>query len=160
MRNKKADNLLPELIVGIIITLSVSIMIIAIVTRFVHSSRFEATFLSRDVALLVDSLYAAPNDISIRYPQKTEQFTFIFNDKGRVSIQKDGQILATEYFTTSKNIKFINKTLEPIIEIEDEEDKTLIVLNPENPQGYVPLKFTKKGDVIEPSQAINIFEDG
>ncbi|MBW2977600.1 hypothetical protein KY331_02025 [Candidatus Woesearchaeota archaeon] len=45
-----------------------------------ESTTFEKNFLARDVSLLLDSLYTAPSNVEINYPQDTFWFDFRFEE--------------------------------------------------------------------------------
>ncbi|MBT3463802.1 hypothetical protein HOD20_10175 [archaeon] len=155
---KGQEDLTRQLLVDLIIILVLVIVLINAIGKYIDSSRFEAKFIAKDMAFMIDSIYASPSDITIRYPQKTEEFTYEFFDDGKVSVLKDGTYLATEYFTPQKGIKFINKTLKP--QIESKEKNNVNIFNFDGKKmGFVPLKFEKKGNIIEISQAINIYNE-
>lgn len=154
--NSKKGDLMSQLLMGLIIIMVVTFLLISVITKFIDNSRFEAEFISRDLSLLIDTIYASPNDITIRYPQKTESFSYEFSSDGKISIIKDELIFISKYFSPSKDILFVNKTLHPVLDVKKEDGTTIFSFESKD-KGFVPLKFSKKNNIIEPSQAVNIF---
>ena len=159
IKSKKGqEDLTRQLLIDLIVILVLIVILINAIGKYIDSSRFEAKFIARDLALTIDSIYASPYDITLRYPQKTEAFTYEFSDDGKISIIKEGTYLATEYFTPQKGIRFINKTFH--LDVETKEKVNVNIFNFQKKEmGFVPLKFEKKGNTIEISQAISIYSD-
>jgi hypothetical protein len=109
----QGDLFLGTIIEYILLAVLVALMLMKI-EQETSSHRFDKMFLSKDIGLFVDALYASPNDLVVKYPQKTYDYSFIFEDS-KISVywKKEGAILAESYpFTEDTHLKFRYKTIE------------------------------------------------
>ena len=120
------------------------------VDQITSTTIFEKIFLSKDIALLIDSLYASPEEIELQYPQNTLWFGYGF-DHNKVSVfEKKLFITKREsYFMEDKNMGFTPVTLSPEKEIED---KSFI-----NKYFSSVTVFSRKTPPLEEGAYVNIF---
>ena len=72
-----------ELVLATIVMLA----LLSFVKSVVNNSIFEKNYLSRDTAILLNTIYAAPGDVSYSYKENTGKSSFIFKfSPGRVEI--------------------------------------------------------------------------
>lgn len=121
------------------------------VDQITSTTSFEKSFLSRDLALVIDSLYAAPAEVMLQYPQKTLWFSYKF-DHNKVSVfeRKLLSLSKTAYFIEDKDLEFQPTVLNPKKEVEDSFVKRYI--------SQVNIFSTKTPD-LEPDTTVSIFLD-
>jgi len=95
---------------------------------------FQKTYLARDVALVVNTLYAAPGDVSYTYVENGHDNTYNIDfAENTVSVSsaedKDGSVVPFYHFDEDKNLKFIYNFVE-------------------NNKGIVSADFSKSQDRI------------
>lgn len=94
----------------------VIIALINFVTDAVSKSIFEKNYLARDLALLVNTIYSAPGELTYNYEQSLDnyQFEFDFRQNQVLVHEKEDKVeeSPTSYiFAENKNIPFQYKTL-------------------------------------------------
>ncbi|MBU0756454.1 MAG: hypothetical protein KKF44_00175 [Nanoarchaeota archaeon] len=141
--NKKAETSEQKTyvyIIGLVISIFAIVLMIQIVKDQYNDLSFEKEYLAKDIALLVDTIYASPNDMIVAYPQNKLSFSFRF-EEGRVCVFDEfGEKCA--YFSEDAETEFIYGELTPNVKIDDKL--------------YTPLVFEKKENRIEPvSRLIN-----
>lgn len=108
------------LLIDLVVSIAVFIILMNYVNNVGESLTFERKFLSKDIALLIESLYASPGSVSLKYPQNTFWFSYKFEDNA-VSVIERGLLekKAKEWFISDKNLGFEEKTISPEKEFED-----------------------------------------
>ncbi len=101
---------------------------------------FEQRYLVKDIALLVNNIYASPNDLFLVYTENEFPFSVRFTE-GKVEVLGMlGELNPKEfYFIEDENIEFVYREINPI-EIDKGEEQVSII----------PLGFKKKESQIEP----------
>ncbi|MBN1501914.1 hypothetical protein JW930_00080 [Candidatus Woesearchaeota archaeon] len=125
-----------------------------------QSTLFERRFLARDMALLIDTVYASPNNLDIRYPQNTLWFSLLF-ENSKVSVtdkrKEDLPLSASYYFTEDTSINFVYKQLDPIAMVQDEFPSVIIQGGEGQIQDlFVPLVISRRNSYIEPQIKIAV----
>ena len=118
--SKKAQIDLPvATLIELIILAVLFSLFFTLVYKETVSTKFDKMFLARDSAMFIDTLYASPNKIIVKYPQKTRGYNFKFQEGKVVVYEPDETIKLSEEFPFSedKALKFDYKT------IPDDEDK-------------------------------------
>ncbi|MBI4453244.1 hypothetical protein HY636_01230 [Candidatus Woesearchaeota archaeon] len=74
---------------------------------------FEKNFMARDLALLINTIYAAPGEVKYNYNENMEGFIFDFSDsKVEIKRKQDDESANVFYpFAKTKNIPFSDKRL-------------------------------------------------
>jgi hypothetical protein len=162
-RRGDTKELLPELFVGMIIVVFITLFLLFVVKKFLDSPRFEAKYVAKDLALMTDTLHASPNDISVMYPHKVYMFSYRFTDNGQVSVFDGDEyslssLLALEYFMPSHSIRVANRTLTPTVS-DVKSDALTYMFSSDSMKAYIPLRMEKRGQVIEASEAISLFDN-
>ena len=109
--DKKASEVMPlATVIEFILILIVVAMMATIISRETSSTKFEKRFLAQDIAMFIDTLYASPNDLVVRYPQDFD-YNIVF-DMGKVTVYEES-VSDGEYFsfTEDPNIEFQYKTV-------------------------------------------------
>ncbi len=142
------------LLMDLLVAILVFFLLMYYVNNVGESLTFEREFLSKDIALLIESLYASPGDVSLKYPQNTFWFSYKFEDNA-VSVVERGLLekKAIEWFISDKNLGFEEKTISPEKKFEDKKSflekhfspvSWFSVSRPELPEGTsVSLYFLK-----------------
>lgn len=109
-------------LIDLIITVIVIYYSATYVDQITSTTVFEKNFLSKDIALLIDSLYSSPGEVLLKYPQKTLWFSYEF-DHNRVKVFEEKLFASSQesYFIEDKNLKFSPVTLSPQKEIENKK---------------------------------------
>jgi len=121
-KNKKATIFEKPIwfLIDLIVSIVVFIMLLTYVDQVGESLTFERDFISKDIALLIDSVYASPSSLSLKYPQNTFWFSYKFEDN-QVSVIERGLLekKARNEFITDKNLRFTEQTFSPGKEFVD-----------------------------------------
>ena len=148
-KNKRGSEVLPmsTLIEFILLAIVVSLMILVIAKQS-SSTRFEKTFLAKDIAMFVDSIYASPNNLVVKYPQKTHDFSFRFEKSKVIVFNKEESFTLEESFpfTEDTKIEFEYKVIPP----EQENEGKVEVVGESN----IPIIFRKSPTKITPFSGI------
>ena len=95
--DKKAE--MSSWVMTFIIDLAIVAIITIILLVYVHDvatdTRFEKGFLARDIALLVNAVYASPYDLVLEYSSDRDDFVYDFNNY-RVDVYNKVDIKKTE----------------------------------------------------------------
>jgi len=147
-------------LIDLIVSVAVFFMLLAYVDQIGESLTFERDFLSKDIALLIDSMYASPSSLTLKYPQNTFWFSYKFEDN-TVEVSERGLLekKSQSEFIKDKNLGFTEKTISPKKEFEDKRsfiEKYLSpftifsVYKPELPEGAsVNLYFLKNNKELD-----------
>ena len=138
-------------VIGLVMLLLVIGLLLAAAYKESSSYKFDKRYLSQDVSLFIDALYTSPNEVVVRYPQRTYGYGIQFQP-GRTKVYEpnEGVILAEEYpFTESAQLEFIYSHFEPNIGLFDDE-----IIIGDIPEQTVPLVFFRTSKQIVPSTAI------
>ena len=119
-RNKKAIS--NELFFNVFELVLAAIVILALynfINSVVDSTIFEKNYLARDLAMLTNTVYSSPGDLSYTYSETSRKFMFIFDfkhnsvqvtDKSRAgffsSIPADSDLPVSYLFAENKNLAF------------------------------------------------------
>jgi hypothetical protein len=131
LKSKKGDDfLITATTVEFILILIIVGLIILIIAREQQSDKFEKRFLARDMGMFIDSLYASPNPVLVKYPQETKGYSYKM-ESGKVTVYKESQTIAlgeSYPFSEQTSILFVPKdiTLTDKKE-EDSVDEILII---------------------------------
>ena len=146
--NKKGSEILTvgTLTEVVLLTIVVALLYL-VVAREISGTKFEKMYLAKDMAMFIDTLYASPNDIMVRYPQPTQDFAFKFEEgKVTVYIESEGTFLGRDHsFIEDPNIEFKYTTIKP----SDAQDLGI--------EGNAPIIFSKTDTEIRPF--LGIFTD-
>jgi len=155
------------------IDLVLTVILFFLLTTFVdnvgESTTFEKNFLARDVSLLLDSLYTAPSNVKIDYPQDTFWFDFKF-EENQVQVYDATQIQDPPLiqrvffpFMEDRNLILEYKTVLPEKKAEWKKTilqrifPTLTRSKPEQtPETSAKLQFMKTTDEISINKKLNI----
>jgi hypothetical protein len=139
-------------IIGMIILLIVIALLFLKAYKEGQDTKYDKLFLAKDIAMFVDSIYASPNELVIKYPQNTYDYSYKFEEsKITVFKKSESEILGQSYiFSEEKNIKFEYKT----INTSTEESEDELIINSE--EGNVPLIFVKNSNEIIPTSKMHI----
>ena len=152
--NKKGDASTESIwwFVDLLILLLVFYFILSAIGEVGENTLFQKKFLAKDMALLIDTLYAAPGNIYIDYPQNTLWFSARFSEN-KVEVFENQRKLINPIgegsFLEDRNVRFVYKEFIPKTEYTDK--KTLF-------QKYLPvfeLLKRRKYD-LEKSQTLNL----
>ena len=100
------------------------------VNNLADKTTFNQDYLVRDVALVLNAVYASPGDIEVRYFVPENNFIFIIGD-GLVTIREKGDVLNKRSYPYQED-SYIESNLDDILELE-------------NPSGIL---FSKKENVL------------
>jgi len=93
----------------------VTIAIFTFINDVAEQTIFEKNFLVRDISLVINTLYAAPGEVSYNYIEDTGEFTLEFT-KNKITIYKEKEKSNTNIFylfSENKNKPFNHKILNP-----------------------------------------------
>ncbi len=105
------------------------IPLLIIINGLDKNTNFERAFLERDIANIIDSLYASPGNIMVDYDKYTAWFSFKF-DEDSVNAYEKQDILNLDniayYFTPDKTIGYSTMDIKPIFRGDDVTEDNLI----------------------------------
>ena len=146
-------------LIDLVVSIAVFFMLLAYVDQIGESLTFERDFLAKDIALLIDSIYASPSSLTLKYPQNTFWFDYKFEDNGVTVSEKGLGKKSQSEFIRDNNLEFTEKTISPEKEFEDKRSfaekyfspSTLFsVYKPELPEGTsVNLYFLKNNKELD-----------
>lgn len=98
----------------IILVAVIVFALLSFVNDVAKQTIFEKNYLARDLALLINTIYASPGEITYSYKENTNDFTFNFHDN-KVEVYKDEESEQKIFylFAQNKKIPFGGKTLRP-----------------------------------------------
>ena len=98
-----------ELVLASIVLLS----LLYFVNDIAKQTIFEKNYMARDIAVLLNTLYAAPGEVTYNYNEKVEYFSFDFsNNEVKVYGKDDKESTNIFYpFAQNKNVPFQDKKL-------------------------------------------------
>ena len=106
-------------LIDLVISIVVFIMLLSYVDRVGESLTFERDYLAKDISLLIESIYASPSSLVLKYPQNTFWFDYKFEDN-KVTVSEKGLGKKSPYeFISDKNMDFEEKTISPKKEFKD-----------------------------------------
>lgn len=108
--------------IDLIITVVIFYYSATYIDQITSTTVFEKNFLSKDLSLLIESLYISPGNVALKYPQKTLWFSYEFDhNKVKVFEKRLFESYSEAYFIEDRNLKFDPVTLSPQKEIENKE---------------------------------------
>jgi hypothetical protein len=147
LKNKKGDDfLITATTVEFILIIIIVGLIILIIAREQQNDKFEKLFLAKDVGMFVDSLYASPNSVLVKYPQEAKGYSYKM-ESGKITVYKESQTLAygeSYPFSEQTSILFMPK------------DITLTDQSGEDSVDEIPIIFRKTKTKIVPIPGIII----
>jgi hypothetical protein len=153
MRKKgQIDLPVATLIEIIIVAVFVTLMFIR-AAKEIDSHKFEKRYLAKDMSIFIDTLYASPNPLFIKYPQNTQDYSFVFKESKTIVLwQKESELLGESYyFSEDPNLEFGYKS------ILYNPEGSAIVEEGKEIQG-IPILFQKTDKKIVPIQGILLQE--
>lgn len=148
---KKAQNLASSTLIGfILLAIVVSLMLVKIQQES-SPDKYDKKFLAQDTAMFIDTLYSSPNNIVVKYPQKTYDYSFNFKES-KVIVSNEKYPAAVELFgfTEDYNTKFIEKELDHNVVVVSAEGKES---GGSLPRSIIYLKTKKE---VEPFEGLLI----
>ena len=118
------------------------ISMLLVISDLNSSTALERKYIAKDIALLVNNLYASPNNVLYYYPENEFPFGVKFEDsqvKVLGSIESD-LVSKNYFFVEDSHIVFRDKEFGPFPIGEYSGDETI----------FIPLGFRKFPDLIEP----------
>jgi hypothetical protein len=112
-------------LIDLLIAVIVFLMLLSYVDQLGESLTFERDFLAKDIALLVDTLYASPGSLTLKYPQNTFWFGYQLKDN-EVQVIEKGLISKKSYGQFTKDTKLDLQSKELFPEKEFEDKRTFI----------------------------------
>jgi len=115
MNKKGSEEMSMATLIEVILILVITALMTLVISREISSDKFEKLYLSQDMAMFIDTIYASPNNLVVSYPQRTEEFSFDF-DHSEVTVFKEseGTALGQKFsFTEESATIFEYKTLHP-----------------------------------------------
>ncbi|MBN2421880.1 hypothetical protein JXB41_01520 [Candidatus Woesearchaeota archaeon] len=161
-KNKKAEGTRLSLwtLIDLFVLLVIVIAFFFEIYTISKNTWFEKRFLAKDIAMMVDTVYASPADVVVVYPQNTLWFSFKF-EKNKITVfdrlqeKKVSFSGITQYFTEDNKLEFVYKDLNPIVELNKNGEIT--IRDEElNKNMFVPMVFKKSENKIEPVIALSI----
>jgi len=124
--NKRGQTRIPTAtIVEFVILFTVIALMFMLVYKEGISTKYEKMFLSKDSAMFIEAIYASPNLVIARYPQKIYDFSFKFGDSIVTVYEKDIVLLGEKAsYTETKNIK--------VMPIEDRPEDPFLLFTKDN----------------------------
>ena len=120
--------------IDLLLAIVIFLILASYVDRASEETTFEKNFLARDIALLIDALYASPGNVNLEYPQDTFWFTFEFN-KNQVQVYDVTEIptptlidRAVYPYIEDSNLEFSYKIITP--ENKAKKSKSILVRYP------------------------------
>ncbi len=83
--------------IDLILLVLIAVGFLAFVAQVASSTLFEKNYLARDLALLVDTAYAAPGSVNYLYGGNASRFVLVFEDN-RVGVRLQKDVVAKEYW--------------------------------------------------------------
>ena len=108
--------------IDLILLLLIAVGFLAFIYQVASSTLLEKNYLARDIALLLDTVYASPGDTHYIYEGDASDFIILL-DQNLVGVRKDNDVLAKQYwFADSSQGTLYEELVEP-------EDVVLIGIN-------------------------------
>lgn len=132
--SKKAQAQSTEEIMTLIIAMVIAVVVIMLELLYMigglkDNTFFEKSFLERDLANTIDSLYISPGNIVVDYDKDTKLFSFKF-DKNSVNVYEKLDILHPDnivyYFTPDKKTIHSTMELKPVFRDDKISEENLI----------------------------------
>ena len=132
--SKKAEAEPTEETIYPIIAVSIAIVVVmlqllSLISGLKDNTIFERTFLERDIANTIDSIYASPENIFIDYDKDAKLFSFIF-DRNYVNAYEKTSIINQDnlvgYFSPDKKTAYSTIELKPVFAGEQPSIESLI----------------------------------
>lgn len=157
--------------IDLVLAIVIFFILSSYVDRAAEYTTFEKNFLARDIALLIDTLYAAPGNVITNYSQDTLWFTFKF-DKNQVQIYDITENpnppmsdRALYPFIEDRNLKFEYKIITPGVKAQ--KSKSILKKTPPfswlttnkpiiEPGTSASLQFIKTSQELGVNELINI----
>ena len=112
--NRKGIHLEFFTVFELVLAAIVIISLIMFVEDVVRQTIFEKNFLARDIAILVNTLYASPGAVAYDYGEEIDEFVLWFEDN-RISVygkkEKREDVSTFYLFADRKNMPFPPKTI-------------------------------------------------
>ena len=83
--------------IDLILLFLIAVGFLAFVAQVSSSTLFEKNYLARDLALIVDTAYAAPGSVNYLYEGHASRFVLVF-DGNRVGVRLQRDVVANEYW--------------------------------------------------------------
>ena len=83
--------------IDLILLFLIAVGFLAFVAQVASSTLFEKNYLARDLALLVDTAYAAPGSVNYLYEGNASRFVLVFGSN-RVGVRLQRDVVAKEYW--------------------------------------------------------------
>jgi hypothetical protein len=143
------------------LTWLIDIILLAVMIFFVfnpaldkvqNNDQFFKRFSSKNVALLIDTLYTTPYPIKMYYDEKTLSYSYQF-EENHVYLLSPGESENSEnkigyIFIEDKNKKFDYKTISPSLSVNQN------IISVGDNGAYIPLAFIANKDFIKPLSAV------
>jgi hypothetical protein len=137
-RGKRAQSELAvaTLIDFIILFVIIGLMVI-LAQKEMLSTKYDKMFLARDNAMFIDAIYASPYKLVVKYPQRTYDYSFKFEDS-KVIVYKESEALGMSEsfpFTQEDKVVFSDKTItagSDDVDLGDDADNPIIYIKTED----------------------------
>ncbi|MBD3203998.1 hypothetical protein GF327_06870 [Candidatus Woesearchaeota archaeon] len=143
-------------LMGLLVLLFVVILMLFRGQKESLNTKFDKRFLSMDLSMFIDTIYSSPNDLIVKYPQKTYDYSYRF-EKSRITVykNKEGIKLGESFpFTEQKDIEFIYTT----VDINYAQDNNEITVGGDEGSDNIPLVFEKTKHALLPTSKIKTEE--
>lgn len=127
IKQKRGEAVLTLFRAAELILFAIAILCLVVIISKIDEKTYEMNFIARDMALLIDTIYASPGDLEYIYDMKGYGFGLEISD-GYVTVYRPD-------YKASQSYRFAEKK---DVEIED--------FRAEGPSS---VKFVKKGNMIE-----------
>lgn len=99
--NNKAQTMVYHMIIQVIIAVAIYLILQSYIDSVAKDTLFEKSYLSKDIALMINTIYASPGELSYTYANdkaELNKFEFNFGDqKVRIKEAKSDKKLDVEY---------------------------------------------------------------